>query len=230
METRVWRGQEPIQGLPLDADQVSQPLIAQVLFKPDAVQGQQLVCHDVNIEPTLPKVNRETRNIVGEAKRPESVGSAWMNRDRLTAWLVAMRAEAGSDLTMARRLGLKASNHIPALVAGRTTPQVATCLRLADAVHAHPSDVLRAAGYEDVIPLLENSYGRADLIRHTAPRDSTDAAALAARDAELAQRIDTAIDALADVALALGGETPATQHQAPAGHRPHRTAGRPLSR
>jgi len=59
---------------------------------------------------------------------------------------------------MARLLGLKQSGHVPALLAGRITPNVATCLRIARATKMHPSTVLAAAGHQDVVDVFENAY------------------------------------------------------------------------
>jgi hypothetical protein len=107
-----------------------------------------------------------------------------MTRAELTTLLWELRRREGSALGLARVLGYKASNHIPALLrdVNPITPEVETCLRIALASDTHPSTILTAAGHGEIVPILERAYSGA---AGTATPKDADPGAVACSELEL---------------------------------------------
>lgn len=162
MHTRIRRRQNAVESAGMDVGHLRQPVVGQVPFEPDPIQIHQVRYHEHNLYSASAHVNRETRNNCAEPKTPPELPSARMDRAWLLKTLQALRQQAGSDLQLAKDIGLSHSGHVPKLLAEKgTTPSVGTCLHIASAAGVHPSDVLRAAGHGRVVPVLESAYRQA---------------------------------------------------------------------
>lgn len=209
----------------MHAQPLAQLLKGEVQLQACPVQLTQFAYHEDNLRFASPDVKHENEKISGEGNGALGLRLRQMDRLWLLALLKDLREKAGSDLAFAKIVGYRHSGHVPKLLNDEgPMPNVSTCLRIAQAAHAHPSDVLRAAGHDDVIPLLESVYAAArDLPRHTLVAPSADADAAASREIALAQLQDAA-RAIATAAAALHQEPTTARRHAPAHPRVHRPA------
>lgn len=189
MDAYVRHGEDAIQGLPGHSDRCGHLFEGEVQFQSNPIQLPDLGQHDAKLNLALRKVNKKTRIILREAKCDLALTSPPMGEPDL-GWLRTafrrLRDQAGSDSAMSTALGLKSSNHIPEMLSeDPPIPQVHTCLRLAVALGEHPSVAMVAAGYGDLVPLLQAVYGSEPAIADPAPVLDTYARTLLAVVAKL---------------------------------------------
>lgn len=159
MHTGVRGRQNAVDGTGMHAQRLTQFLVGEVALEPDPIQLTKLLYHDGNSMHRFARCQVENENISDEANQGNPLLSRHMNRPWLLQTLRTLREHVGTDLALARAIGLRHSGHVPRLLAlDGTVPNVQTCLGIAAAAKVHPNDVLRAAGHEAVIPILERTY------------------------------------------------------------------------